>query len=83
MATSLKSREFVLFVIIVTLVVVSSEGRLFPQLSTMGRKAKRELRLLEIINNVRNSECQCHIERSMLGGKLERVSPQGPDSHHH
>lgn len=79
MATSLKSSEFVLFVIIVTLVVVSSEGRPFPQLSTMGRNAKRELRLLEIINNVR----KCHIERSMLGGKLERVSPQGPDSHHH
>lgn len=81
MDTSLKSREFVLFVIIVTLIVVSSEGRPFPQMSSMGRKAKRELRLLELINYVRN--CECHVERSMLGGRLERVSPQGPDSHHH
>lgn len=84
MATSLKSREFVLFLITLALVVVmSSEARLAPdQFSTMDRKANRELRFRELINNIRNNESH-HRERSMLGARLERVSPQGPDSQHH
>ncbi|KAJ1377789.1 hypothetical protein SESBI_48518 [Sesbania bispinosa] len=82
MATSLKSRrEFVLFLIILTLVVASSEARLVPQFATMGRKANLELRLRELINNMRNSES--HTKRSMLGARVERVSPEGPDSQHH
>lgn len=84
MATSLKSREFVLFLITLALVVVmSSEARLVSDhFSTMGRKANRQLHLRELINNIRNSESH-HRERSMLGARLERVSPQGPDSQHH
>ena len=42
----------------------------------------RELLLREIVNNVRNYEYHNH-RRSMLGGKLERMSPAGPDPEHH
>ncbi|KAJ1377792.1 hypothetical protein SESBI_48521 [Sesbania bispinosa] len=82
MSTSMKSRQFVIVLIIVlTLLVVSSEARLFPEFSKMGKKINSKLGLRELINNVRNREW--HQKRSMLGGTLERVSPTGPDAHHH
>nr|AFK37650.1 unknown [Lotus japonicus] len=80
MATSMMSRPLILFLIIVSLLIMSSEARLFPKLSTMNsKKVSSELLLRDIINNARNS----HHERSMLAGKLDRVSPAGPDPQHH
>lgn len=81
MATSMKSRQSVLLLIILTLFVVSSEARLVPHFSTMSKKIHSKLGLRELINNVRNGEW--HSKRSMLGGRLERVSPAGPDAQHH
>lgn len=81
MATSMKSRQCVLFLIFLTLLVVSLEARLVPEFSTMGKRITGKLRLRELINNVQNSEW--HRKRSMLGGRLERVSPEGPDPQHH
>ena len=81
MATSVKSRKFVIFLIILTLLVVSSEARLGPEFSTMSKKNNSKLGLRELINNVRNSEW--NQKRSMLGGRIERVSPAGPDPQHH
>lgn len=84
MATSkLNSREVVFFLIIVlALLVVSSEARVFPEFSSkMGKEINNKLGLRELIHNVRNGEW--HRKRSMLGGRLERVSPAGPDPQHH
>ncbi|OIW08224.1 hypothetical protein TanjilG_15185 [Lupinus angustifolius] len=47
----------------------------------MGEKINREVRLRELINNVRNNKS--YGKRSMLGARLDRVSPEGPDSQHH
>ncbi|KAJ1377794.1 hypothetical protein SESBI_48523 [Sesbania bispinosa] len=83
MATSLKSIQFliVLTIVVLTLFVVSSEARNFPEFSKLGKKINSKLGLRELINNVRNREW--HQKRSMLGGTLERVSTAGPDAHHH
>ncbi|KAJ1377791.1 hypothetical protein SESBI_48520 [Sesbania bispinosa] len=59
MATSMKSRKFVLFVTILTLLVVSTSEatRLVPEFSTVGKKVNSELGLRELFNNiVGNSE---------------------------
>lgn len=83
MATSLKLRtKSVLFLVVLSMVVMSSEARVLPQLSPMGRKANSEFLLRELINKMQNSE-RSHKKRSMLGSRLERVSPEGPDSQHH
>ncbi|KAG5020277.1 hypothetical protein AAZX31_06G216300 [Glycine max] len=83
MATSMKLRQFVLLLIVFTLLVVSSEARLVPEFSTLiSKKINRKLGLRELINNVRNGD-EWHQKRSMLGGRLERVSPAGPDPQHH
>ncbi|KAK7257172.1 hypothetical protein RIF29_30951 [Crotalaria pallida] len=81
MASLMNSRVLVLFLITLTLLAVSSEARILPQFSTMGKKVNRELRLRELIDNVRNNETPR--KRTMLGARLERVSPEGPDSQHH
>jgi hypothetical protein len=82
MATSMSSREFVIFLIFLTLLVVRSEARIVPMLfSTKDKGVNRKLELREVINVVRNSEWLR--KRAMLGGKPERVSPGGPDSQHH
>lgn len=47
----------------------------------MDKKNNSKFGLRELINNVRNG--QWHGKRSMLGGRLERVSPAGPDPDHH
>ncbi|KAK7401782.1 hypothetical protein VNO78_13548 [Psophocarpus tetragonolobus] len=84
MATSSAiSRVSVLFLIILSLVVVSSEARLLPKLSTMmTKKINSELFLRDIVNNVRKSEYHHH-KRSMLGERLQRLAPAGPDPQHH
>ena len=81
MATSMKSRPFVLFLLTLTLLVMSSEARLVLEFSTMGKKINNKLVLRELISNVRHSKW--HPKRSMLGARLERVSPDGPDTQHH
>ncbi|KAG2396753.1 uncharacterized protein HKW66_Vig0230280 [Vigna angularis] len=79
MATSVKPRQLlVIIVIVLTLFVVSSEARNVP---TMEKKIHSKFGLREVINNVRNGKW--HGKRSMLGGRLERVSPAGPDPDHH
>ncbi|KAE9617030.1 hypothetical protein Lalb_Chr03g0031061 [Lupinus albus] len=82
MTTSINSRVFILFIITtLTLLVVSSEARIFTQFSTMAEKINLEIRLRELINNVRNNKSRG--KRSMLDARLDRVSPRGPDSQHH
>lgn len=82
MATSVKPRQLlVIIVIVLTLFVVSSKARNVPQLTTMEKKIHSKFGLREVINNVRNGKW--HGKRSMLGGRLERVSPAGPDPDHH
>ncbi|KAG5032612.1 hypothetical protein JHK85_016594 [Glycine max] len=74
MATSMKSIQFVIFLIVMTLLVASSEARISPEFSTMIRKkVHTKIGLRELINNVRSGEW--HQTRSMLGGRLQRVSP--------
>ncbi|RDX98936.1 CLAVATA3/ESR (CLE)-related protein 6, partial [Mucuna pruriens] len=84
MATSTMPRVFILFLIIIPLVVVSSKARpFFPKFSTMmDEKINSELLLRHIVSNVRNREYHHH-KRSMLEGRLERLSPAGPDPQHH
>ena len=60
MAASMKSRMFVLSLIVLSLLVVSPEARIFPENSIIGKKMNRELLLREIINNVRNFEYHNH-----------------------
>ncbi|KAL9298003.1 hypothetical protein ACSQ67_023899 [Phaseolus vulgaris] len=82
MGTSIKPRQLlVIIVIVVTLIVVSSEARTVPQITTMEKKINSKFGLRELMNNVRNGKW--HVKRSMLGGRLERVSPAGPDPDHH
>lgn len=81
MATPTKPRHFVIFLIVLTLLVVSSEARLGPQFSTMDKKINSKVGLRELINNVRNGKW--HGKRSMPGERVERVSPAGPDPDHH
>ncbi|CAL0333732.1 unnamed protein product [Lupinus luteus] len=82
MVTPMKSLQFALLLIILTLFVVSSEARLFPQFSRIGKRINSKLGLSEFINNVRNSK-EWPSKRSMLSGRLDRVSPAGPDGQHH
>lgn len=83
MATPTKSRQFVIFLVVLTLLLVvsSSEARLVPEFPTKDTTVNSKFGLREMINSVRNSEW--HPKRSMLGGRLERVSPAGPDPQHH
>ncbi|KAK7313119.1 hypothetical protein VNO77_37546 [Canavalia gladiata] len=81
MDTSMNSRQFVIFLIVLTLLVVSSEARIFPKFSTIGRKVDGKLGLHKLINTIQNREG--NQKRSLLGGRLERVSPAGPDPQHH
>ncbi|KAL2326784.1 hypothetical protein Fmac_020211 [Flemingia macrophylla] len=81
MASLMKSKQFVTLLIVLTLLVRSSEARIFSELSTMRKKVHTKLVLRELINIVQNDEW--HQKRSMLGGRLERVSPAGPDPQHH
>ncbi|KAK7405311.1 hypothetical protein VNO78_06526 [Psophocarpus tetragonolobus] len=84
-ASSMKPRQFVMFLLIVlTLTVVNSEARLVPgQFSAIGKMINSKFSLREVINNVRSGKW--HGKRSMLagGGRLQRVSPAGPDPDHH
>jgi len=83
MATSTNSREFLIFICVLTLLVVRSEARLVPMLlfSTKDKVMNSKFGLREVINDVRNSEWLR--KRALLGGKPERVSPGGPDAQHH
>ncbi|KAL2331375.1 hypothetical protein Fmac_018956 [Flemingia macrophylla] len=74
------SRVFVLFLIILSFIVVISEARVMYKFS-MTRKTNSELLLRDMVNNVR---IRGHNnKRSMLGERLERLSPAGPDPQHH
>nr|KYP51388.1 hypothetical protein KK1_026821 [Cajanus cajan] len=82
MATSTMSRVFVLFLIITPFVVVSSEARILPKFSTMTtKKINSEQLLRDMVINVRIREL--HNKRSMFEGRLQRLSPAGPDPQHH
>ncbi|CAL5196810.1 unnamed protein product [Lathyrus oleraceus] len=82
MATSMNSREFVILIIVLTLLVVKPEARLVPMLlSTKDKVVHVKFGLREVINDVKNSEWLR--KRAMLGGRPERVSPGGPDAQHH
>ena len=77
----MKLRACVLLIIVLALLAVNAEARLVHEFSTLSKKIDGKLGLREVISNVRNGEW--HQKRSMLGGKLERVSPAGPDPQHH
>jgi len=47
----------------------------------MGKRINTELLLRDLVNNSRVTEYQQ--KRSMLGERLERLSPAGPDPQHH
>ncbi|RDX77826.1 hypothetical protein CR513_41985, partial [Mucuna pruriens] len=72
MATLMKSKQFVIFLIVLTLLVASSEARIFPEFSAMKKKVDAKLGLRELINNVRNGEW--HQRRSMLGGRAIKTN---------
>lgn len=77
MATSMKLRGLVMLLIVLTLLVISSEARFVAEFSTKGKKVNSKFGLRDVIYSMRQQK------RSMLGGKPERVSPGGPDSQHH
>ena len=81
MATPMKSMVFVLSLIVLSLLVLSSEARVSAGLPTKGKRTNDELLLREITINIR--KCKYNHKRSMLGGKLGRPSPAGPDPGHH
>ncbi|KAL9298004.1 hypothetical protein ACSQ67_023900 [Phaseolus vulgaris] len=81
MGSSMKLRDCVVVIIVLALLAVNAEARLVHEFSTLSKKINGKVGLRELINNVRNGEW--HQKRSMLGGKLERVSPAGPDPQHH
>lgn len=57
MATSMMSNMFVVLLIFLPLIVVSSEARLLPKFSTkMSKKIHSKLLLSEIVSNVRVRE---------------------------
>ncbi|RDX72924.1 hypothetical protein CR513_47531, partial [Mucuna pruriens] len=60
---------------------IRQEARVIPQFSTINKKINSKFGLHELINNVRNGKW--HGKRAMLGGRLKRVSPAGPDPDHH
>ncbi|KAF1899461.1 hypothetical protein Lal_00019589 [Lupinus albus] len=60
---------------------MSSDARFLPQFSSMSKMVNSKYGMRELINNIRNTESKR--KRSMLGARLERVSPEGPDSQHH
>lgn len=78
----MNSREFVILIIVLTLLVVKPEARLVSMLlSTKDKVVHVKFGLREVINDVKNSEWLR--KRAMLGGRPERVSPGGPDAQHH
>ncbi|QCE10031.1 hypothetical protein DEO72_LG10g1256 [Vigna unguiculata] len=85
MATSMVSKVFAIFLVFLPLVFLSSEARLLlPKSSSspmMGKRINTELLLRDLVNNSRVTEYQQ--KRSMLGERLERLSPAGPDPQHH
>lgn len=75
-------------IVVMSLVVVSSEARVLPELrSTVAdKKINSELLLRELTKNLGKSEYKYDLpKRSMLAGngKLKRISPAGPDPQHH
>ncbi|KAI4322996.1 hypothetical protein L6164_022640 [Bauhinia variegata] len=80
MSTSMKSRLLVVSLIVLSMLVVSSEARFLPELPNIGKTINGELLLRELSNIARKGEYG-H-KRSMLG-KLDRLSPAGPDPQHH
>ncbi|KAK7335094.1 hypothetical protein VNO80_26865 [Phaseolus coccineus] len=82
MATSMVSKVFVFFLIFLPLVFLSSEARLLPKSSPiMAKRINTELLLRDLVINLGVREYQHR--RSMQGGRLERLSPAGPDPQHH
>ncbi|XP_047148187.1 CLAVATA3/ESR (CLE)-related protein 53-like [Vigna umbellata] len=83
MATLMVSKVFVIFLVFLPLVFVNSEARLLLPKSTpmMGKRINTELLLRDLVKNSKVREHQQ--KRSMLGAKLERLSPAGPDPQHH
>ncbi|KAG2396754.1 uncharacterized protein HKW66_Vig0230290 [Vigna angularis] len=80
MASSTKL-SCVLLMIVLALFAVSAKARMIDEYSTVSTKINGKVGVRELINNIRNGEW--HQKRSMLGGRLERVSPAGPDPQHH
>lgn len=83
MATSTVSKVFVIFLVFLSLVFVNSEARLLLPKSTpiMGKRINTELLLRDLVKNSKVREYQQ--KRSMMGARLERLSPAGPDPQHH
>ncbi|KAL4390595.1 hypothetical protein HN51_011531 [Arachis hypogaea] len=86
MAISIKSRPFVLLLILVALLlIVNSEARHVSKLSIMGNKIKNKVAKRELINtnNVRRHS-KLQPRRLMQGrARIQRMSPDGPDTQHH
>ncbi|XP_016169560.1 CLAVATA3/ESR (CLE)-related protein 5 [Arachis ipaensis] len=81
-------REFVILfmiVVIISLLVVRSEGRHFPEYKNIigNKRIYSEVHLHDMVNNARRS-IEYYKKRLMLAGdKVMRVSPAGPDPQHH
>ncbi|XLR14672.1 hypothetical protein HN51_035577 [Arachis hypogaea] len=82
MAISIKSRPFVLLLILMALLlIVNSEARHVSKLSIMGNKIKNKVVKRELINT---NNVKSHPRRLMQGrARIQRMSPDGPDTQHH
>jgi len=82
MAASTVSKMFVIFLIFLPLVFVSSEARVLPKSSPIvGKRINTELLLRDLVVTLRIREYEHR--RSMQEARLERLSPAGPDPQHH
>lgn len=80
MATLLKTRVFLLSLVITLMLVPSSDARLSCKLA-VSKKFDNHHILREL--GYDGSKIEYHRRRWMLGAAPERVSPGGPDPQHH
>lgn len=80
MASLSKFQVLFVFIVMLMMLVVSSEARVPHRFSTLQPKIDSKLILRQLGYDVLKLE---YYARRMLNSDTERVSPGGPDSQHH